>query len=70
MNPLVSDNPWTTHAGVSEANVCTAHHNDVAYVEQNLAMPNLQVGTSAKWQGASKLLRTQRPMCYEMHTNM
>jgi hypothetical protein len=37
MNPLVSDDPWTTHAGISEDTVTIEDENDVDYVEQNLA---------------------------------
>jgi hypothetical protein len=37
MNHFVSNDPWTTHDGVSEATVSTEDDNDVAYVEQNLA---------------------------------
>jgi hypothetical protein len=37
MNLLVSGDPWTTHAGISEDTVSIEEEDDVAYVEKNLA---------------------------------
>jgi hypothetical protein len=34
MNPLVSDDPWTAYAGVSEDIVSTEDEDDVAYEER------------------------------------
>jgi hypothetical protein len=37
MNPLVSDDPWTAHAGISEDTGTIEEEDDVAYVEENFA---------------------------------
>jgi hypothetical protein len=37
MNALVSDDPWTTHAGISEDTITIEEEDDAAYVDQNLA---------------------------------
>jgi hypothetical protein len=49
MNPLVSDDPWTTHSGISEDTVTIEEEYDVAYVEENLADSEVESRHGLYW---------------------
>jgi hypothetical protein len=60
MNHLVSENPWTTHVGGSEATVSTDDDDDVAYVEQNLADGEVESHNGLYWRRDGVLEETLR----------
>jgi hypothetical protein len=62
MNPLVSDNPWTTHAGISEDTVTIEEEDDVAYVEENLADGEVESHHGLYWKRDGVLEEPQRKM--------
>jgi hypothetical protein len=49
MNPLVSDDPWTTHVGVNKATVPKDADDDFAYVEHNLADSEVEYHHGLYW---------------------
>jgi hypothetical protein len=62
MNPLVSDDPWTTNDGVSEANVSTKDDDDVSYVEHNLPDGEVEYHHGLYWKRDGVLEELQRKM--------
>jgi hypothetical protein len=62
MNPLVSDDPWTTHAGISEDTVSIEEEEDVAYVDHNLADGEVESHHGLYWKRAGVLEEPQRKM--------
>jgi hypothetical protein len=62
INPLVSDDPWTTHAGASEDTLSTEDDDDVAYVEHNLADGEVESHHCLYWKCDGVLEEPQRKM--------
>jgi hypothetical protein len=62
MNPLVSDNPWKTHAGISEDTLTIKEEDDVAYVEENLADGEVESHHGLYWKRDAVLEEPQRKM--------
>jgi hypothetical protein len=60
MNPLVIDNPCTTHASVSEANACTEDDDDCDYVENHLADGEVESHHGLYWRRDGVL---EEPQC-------
>jgi hypothetical protein len=62
MNPLASDNPWKTHAGISEDTVSTEEEDDVAYVDQNIADCEVESHHGLNWKRDGVLEEPQYKM--------
>jgi hypothetical protein len=62
MNLLVSDDPWTTHAGISEDTVTIKEEDDVAYVEHNLADSEVESHHGLYWKRDGVLEEPQPKM--------
>jgi hypothetical protein len=62
MNHFVSDDPWTTHAGIGEDTVSIEEEDDVAYVEQNLADGEVESHHGLYWKHDGVLEKPHRKM--------